>query len=180
MAGKGTGKPSFERIQKNHPIGQSPGEASKNLPGPGSGRRLADFLAVLAVTLLLMVPLACDIDHGIPTASVSGPPTVPSSVYSLVAAHNCAVCHIASFQYGDFSSAQAMFASVVNVAASETCNPPTNKRVIPGDAANSILILKIQGTSCYGTQMPVGGPYLQSAEIQQFVTWVNGGAKPGP
>jgi uncharacterized protein (TIGR03118 family) len=63
------------------------------------------------------------------------------------------------------------FASIVGVASIEQ---PTLMRVKPGDAANSYLIQKLEGTA--GTQMPLGGPPLPQATIDKIKAWINSGA----
>jgi mono/diheme cytochrome c family protein len=47
--------------------------------------------------------------------------------------------------------------------------------VIPGDPDNSILVIRIQGTS--GTRMPVGKNPLNRNQIDGIRTWITEGAK---
>jgi mono/diheme cytochrome c family protein len=47
--------------------------------------------------------------------------------------------------------------------------------VIPGDAANSILVQKLLGTSAFGEIMPPGGK-LPDATIQIIIDWITAGA----
>lgn len=49
-------------------------------------------------------------------------------------------------------------------------------RVSPGNAANSVLYLKVSGTTL-GTIMPVGRPPLSAAEVTAIQTWINNGAQ---
>ena len=66
------------------------------------------------------------------------------------------------------------FASLVGVASHEQ---PTLLRVKPGDPANSYLIQKLQGAAgISGSQMPLGGPPLDQATIDQIKSWISSGA----
>jgi hypothetical protein len=47
------------------------------------------------------------------------------------------------------------------------------KLVTPGDASNSYLIKKLEGTGA-GGRMPQGGPFLSAAQINQIKAWING------
>lgn len=64
--------------------------------------------------------------------------------------------------------------SLVNVASIEQ---PALKRVLPGDPDNSYIIHKLEGTpGITGSRMPLGGPYLDQATINQVRTWITQGA----
>ena len=66
------------------------------------------------------------------------------------------------------------FAALVGVASHEQ---PTVLRVKPGDPANSYLIQKLQGAAgISGARMPLGGPYLDQATIDQIASWISSGA----
>jgi uncharacterized protein (TIGR03118 family) len=67
------------------------------------------------------------------------------------------------------------FAALVGVTSLEV---PTLKRVTAGDAANSYIIQKLEGTqgAGNGARMPLGGPYLDQATIDQVKSWINAGA----
>jgi hypothetical protein len=47
--------------------------------------------------------------------------------------------------------------------------------VIPGDAANSLLVQKLKGTQQNGSIMPPTGK-LSDAQIQVIIDWINVGA----
>lgn len=49
-------------------------------------------------------------------------------------------------------------------------------RVSPGNAANSVLYLKVAGTTL-GSIMPLGRPPLSAAEVSAIQTWINNGAQ---
>lgn len=65
------------------------------------------------------------------------------------------------------------YANLVNVQATSSCT--SDKRVLPGNAASSVLYRKISGTTC-GNQMPLGLSPLPQAEIDLIRDWINQGA----
>jgi len=70
--------------------------------------------------------------------------------------------------------AGASFASLVNVASLQQ---PDVMRVRPGEPANSYLIHKLEGTfGITGQRMPLGGPFLDQATIDQIRSWIESGA----
>jgi uncharacterized protein (TIGR03118 family) len=73
----------------------------------------------------------------------------------------------------NLTTAANSYAALVNVASLEV---GTLKRVSPGDATNSYIIQKLEGTATSGARMPFGGPYLTPAQIDQFKSWINAGA----
>ena len=73
----------------------------------------------------------------------------------------------------DLTSAAASFSSLVNIASFQE---PTILRVAVGDADNSYLIHKLEGTAAQGTRMPQGGPFLDQATIDVIRLWINNGA----
>jgi len=73
----------------------------------------------------------------------------------------------------DLSSENASFSSLINIASFEE---PTIFRVAVGDADNSYLIDKLEGTSVQGSRMPLGGPFLDQATIDVVRLWIDSGA----
>jgi hypothetical protein len=49
-------------------------------------------------------------------------------------------------------------------------------RVAPGNASNSYLIQKLEGTQTSGARMPFGGPFLDAATIAVIRQWIDSGA----
>ncbi|HEY0768301.1 MAG TPA: CHRD domain-containing protein [Steroidobacteraceae bacterium] len=109
----------------------------------------------------------------------STPPAAPtltqlkSSAFSV-----CGGCHT-----GGGSSLPAsmdltpshIYASIVNVASVEQS---ALKRVKPGDPDNSYVVQKLQGSAgITGGRMPLGGPYLDQATIDQVRAWISAGAQ---
>lgn len=66
------------------------------------------------------------------------------------------------------------YASLVNVDSQQQ---PALKRVLPGNAANSYLVRKLEGTAgISGERMPFGGPYFDAATLDRLKAWINAGA----
>jgi len=83
----------------------------------------------------------------------------------------CTNCHGSS---GGLSlTAGASYNNLVNVNAQSSC--PSLKRVLPNDAANSVLYKKVSGTTC-GSQMPTTGGALSTSDIALIRDWINQGA----
>ena len=74
----------------------------------------------------------------------------------------------------NLTSAAETFASLVNVASQEQ---PALMRVKLFDPANSYLIHKLEGAATItGSRMPLGGPFLDQATIDQVKSWIASGA----
>jgi hypothetical protein len=88
----------------------------------------------------------------------------------------CTNCHNAvgsRFNGLDLSPAVS-YGNLVNVASTGKAGAV---RVIPGDAENSYLIHKLEGRSTIaGVRMPLGGPFLESGQIQVIERWIEIGA----
>lgn len=68
------------------------------------------------------------------------------------------------------------YAQIVDVAASQK---PAMKRVVPGDPANSWLVIKLRAgsASAHGTtRMPLNKPQLTEEQIDQIEQWILRGA----
>ncbi|MDH3547439.1 MAG: hypothetical protein OEN22_10080, partial [Gammaproteobacteria bacterium] len=53
---------------------------------------------------------------------------------------------------------------------------PAILRVAVGDADNSYLIQKLEGTAAQGSRMPQGGPFLDQETIDVIRLWIDAGA----
>ncbi len=92
----------------------------------------------------------------------------------------CSGCHDGSNAPGgalpgsmDLRAGQS-WGSLVNVASLEK---PALMRVEPGDPANSYLIHKLEGApDIGGSRMPLGGPFLDQATIDDVRAWIAAGA----
>ena len=88
----------------------------------------------------------------------------------------CTNCHNAigsRFNGLDLSPAVS-YSNLVNVASRGKAGAV---RVIPGDPENSYLIHKLEGRSTIaGVRMPLGGPFLETGQIQVIERWIEIGA----
>jgi hypothetical protein len=107
-----------------------------------------------------------------------------TNVYAEVISVSCVPCH-APGGVGDAAggldmSTQALAYANLQKSAVAPCSGLA--RVVPGDAAMSLLVEKVESAHppC-GTQMPYGcggaTPCLSAAQVQEIVDWTNGGAK---
>lgn len=76
----------------------------------------------------------------------------------------------------DLSSAAASLASLVNVTSER--EPPL-LRVEPGNADDSYLVRKLEGTQTVGPRMPLGGLPLPQSTIDAIRAWIDAGAPAG-
>lgn len=88
----------------------------------------------------------------------------------------CSACHTgANAPRGlRLDSLDNSYAYLVNQAADEV---PELMRVNPGNPEQSYIIKKLEGAEdIVGGRMPLGGPYLSDAQINQVRTWIANGA----
>ena len=111
--------------------------------------------------------------------ATTAPPPAPTLTQLKTSAFSvCSGCHTgggASLPSSmDLHPAQ-IFASIVGVASVEQ---PALKRVAARDAANSYVVQKLEGAATItGSRMPLGGPFLDQATIDQVKAWINAGAQ---
>lgn len=88
---------------------------------------------------------------------------------------SCALsgCHNAGSARGGLILVSGQsYGNLVNVDAT---NEPNRKRVLPNDADNSYLIIKLEGRQTVGSRMPPSGA-LAGNQIQTIKNWINLGA----
>ena len=92
---------------------------------------------------------------------------------------NCALssCHNNTAQAELILSQGLAYANIVNVDSTQDTQRPVRKRVLPADAANSYLVIKIEGNQTVGDRMPQGRSPLSSVQILNIKNWVDRGAK---
>jgi uncharacterized protein (TIGR03118 family) len=129
---------------------------------------------------------ATDVDGNVGVAAVdvvvsNGPaPVALSQIQAAVFTPICSGCHNGSNPPGGaLPGSQNLtvgnsFAALVGVASLEQ---PALRRVKPGDPDNSYLIQKLEGAAgINGSRMPLGGPFLDQATIDQIKSWISSGA----
>jgi hypothetical protein len=145
---------------------------------------LARARAVHAVCALCLI--ACGGGAGPSTGTGAGAaddaaaPATFTAVYGEILEPTCSPCHRPGGEgaFQDFSSQPAAYAALVGVKAlGPSCGSSGETRVVPGNAAQSLLFQKVSETSppC-GSPMPLGGPPLQSAQVTLIEDWINAGA----
>lgn len=137
----------------------------------------------LMIILLLSCSLSlfyCGGDSSTPTQPETPTPVKDDPSFSqdiqTIFSSSCALsgCHnsTASAEL-NLSQGQA-YANLVNV---DSTQDPSKKRVLPNDAENSYLVIKIEGRQSVGGRMPLNRTPLSSNQIQNIKNWINKGAK---
>ena len=112
------------------------------------------------------------------TFDVAGVLPTLQSIQDLVFGPRCSGCHTGGGttlpSSIDMTNSNASFTNLVNITSGEA---PPLKRVTPGDAANSYVIRKLEGTpGIVGDRMPRFGPYLSPTTVDAIRQWINNGA----
>lgn len=118
-------------------------------------------------------PSGTDNGDVIPPSDVS----FSGEVLPIFSAAGCAAssCHSTSRQSAGLElTASAAFNELVNINSSQD---GSRKRILPGDAQNSYLIMKLEGRQTIGNRMPLGQTPLSTRNIQVIGTWIDEGAK---
>lgn len=109
------------------------------------------------------------------------PPNAPTltQLQNAIFSPICSGCHTGVGQTlpgsMNLTSTAATFAALVSVASVQQ---PAVGRIAPSDPDASYLVRKIQGTAgITGSRMPLGGPFLSQAQIDQVRAWVSAGAQ---
>ncbi len=111
-------------------------------------------------------------------------------VYSDILSGSCATCHSdvdggTGYTLGalDLSTQSAAYTNLQKSPAGAGCNGHGFTLVVPGHAAMSLLVEKVESaTPPCGVQMPLScGPgavaCLSAAQVQEITDWINDGAK---
>jgi len=109
-----------------------------------------------------------------------------TQVYSDVLSGYCLPCHApggvgASAGGLDMSTQALGYANLQKSASGSSCAAGAPKRVIPGNAAMSLLVQKVMSNPPCGLQMPYGCgssamPCLTADQVEEVAQWINGGA----
>jgi hypothetical protein len=88
---------------------------------------------------------------------------------------SCALsgCHNTTASAGLNLTQGNSYNNLVNI---DSTQDPTKKLVLPSDATNSYLVIKIEGRQTVGERMPLNRSPLSSTEIQNIKNWINNGA----
>lgn len=139
---------------------------------------MRSFLIVIVLCLLT----ACGELKTPTTPDGGGEPIDPTATFTRVQSEiftpTCGVvgCHD---RLGQASSGQLIltadqsYGQIVNRPSTEMTNL---MRIQPDDPANSYLYRKITGQGITGERMPLGGPFLNQAQIDLVRNWIRRGA----
>lgn len=104
--------------------------------------------------------------------------TDPSFYFNIqpIFTQNCVAngCHNSAAEAGLVLLQGPAYVNLVNIPSTQE---PNRMRVLPGDAANSYMIIKIEGNQTIGIRMPLAREPLDQVLIQNLINWVNMGAK---
>ncbi len=134
------------------------GEFSGTFPS-GDGAAGGDFEAMFTLTTATSGATLDEIQSAVFTSTCAGCHSGPTST-TLPAGM-------------DLSDADASFNALVGVASVQE---PAIVRVAANDPDNSYLIQKLEGTASTGQRMPVGGPFLDQATMDDIRQWISDGA----
>jgi hypothetical protein len=97
-----------------------------------------------------------------------------NSIQANIFTPKCAIagCHVAGGGAPMSLANGASFGTLVGVNSNAYARP----RVAPGNAANSVLYLKVIGDNTVGRLMPLAGGPLSKTETDSIAAWINQGA----
>jgi len=103
-------------------------------------------------------------------------PSFSSDVMEIFTRNGCTAsgCHGSGEGGLTMGNASTTHANLVNVPSAAV---PSETRVIPGDAANSYLVKKLNGSAQAGQQMPLNGTPLDNIDMTNIQNWINQGAQ---
>lgn len=139
-----------------------------------------NYFGLISIILIFLVAFlfSCSSPTEPETPQEEQPIANPSFVQDIQTAifnGNCAVggCHDATASSNLNLSQGNAYNNLVNVTAFQDA---TKKRVLPSDATNSYLVIKIEGRQSTGSRMPLSRSPLSNAKIQTIKNWINNGA----
>jgi hypothetical protein len=152
-------------------------------------------IASLTLSVLISASWACGSSSAPDTTDSGGNAATFSEVYSkVIVTYKCQTCHIPTGigvkdGHLDMSTQALAYTNLVGVKAMGTgCGTSGKTRVIPGDAADSLIVEKTEVKTdmskppC-GSEMPINCgpashlPCLGPNDLAPLVSWINAGAK---
>jgi len=106
-------------------------------------------------------------------------PTAPTftRIYNNIIAVKCGGCHTTSVSGGlDMKDKKTAHAELLKKAEGVACSPTMKTRVVPGNAAKSLIIEKLKPSPSCGGQMPLARTPLTADSIKMIEDWINAGA----
>jgi hypothetical protein len=101
-------------------------------------------------------------------------PSFGTNIQEIFERRGCAgsACHGAARQAGMDLRAGSSYANLVNVQATSEAKI----RVIPNDAQNSYIVIKLEGRQSVGERMPRGATALDNIDLTNIRNWIDRGA----
>ena len=138
-------------------------------------KRNVEFSAVAAV-LAVLIGCATDDFPTAPPGNGGGNSVSFSAEIQPIFTNNCATspgCHLGVLGASGLDlKAGTSYMSLVNMMSQFV----TDTLVVPGSAARSYLVAKLEGTQSFGSPMPLGGT-LSPTDIQKIKDWIDDGAQ---
>jgi hypothetical protein len=102
-------------------------------------------------------------------------PSFAQDIQQAIFNGSCATsgCHDSTASQGLNLSQGVAYSNIVNVDSTQDAS---KKLVLPSDADNSYIVIKIEGRQSIGERMPLGRSPLSSVRIQNIKNWINNGA----
>jgi hypothetical protein len=109
------------------------------------------------------------------TREIVADPSFSGVVQEIFNRKGCAAgsCHGSSAQAGLVLTTGSSYGNLVGVQATQAAV----SRVIPGNANDSYLVVKVEGRQTFGEKMPIGGSALDNIDLSNLKNWINQGAK---
>jgi len=140
-------------------------------------KKIKPILPVLTVVAATVFSLHCSDSPSQPDQPpvVKDDPSFSADIQPIFNA-NCtsSSCHGSGASGGLVLLQGQAYANLVDVASIQD---PSKKRVLPNNAENSYIVIKLEGRQTTGGRMPLGGSALASGHIQNIKNWINKGAK---
>lgn len=105
------------------------------------------------------------------TRVIKADPSFASDIQEIFSRRGCAAssCHGSAMSAGLDLRAGSSYAELVDVDATQ--EPIV--RVIPGNADQSYLVIKLEGRQTVGASMPLGGTALDNIDLTNIKNWIN-------
>ncbi|UCE41728.1 MAG: hypothetical protein JSV17_01670 [Candidatus Aminicenantes bacterium] len=102
-------------------------------------------------------------------------PSFAQDIQAAILNGSCALggCHDGTASGGLNLTQGNAYNNLVNVNSTQDA---TKNRVLPNDADNSYLVIKIEGRQSVGERMPLNRSPLSATKIQNIKNWINNGA----
>jgi hypothetical protein len=133
-------------------------------------------LARVCLGAAVAVAVGCSSDDT-PTGGAGGraikaSPSFANDIQEIFSRRGCTAsqCHGAAVSQGLDLRVGAAYDSLVNVTSTED---PTKKRVLPGNAQDSYIVIKVEGRQSVGAQMPAGLAPLDSIDLANLRNWID-------